>query len=109
MNAGHEEDRSSTCDELNVFAVGERSTAPLRAEVLINDKKIVMEIYTGAAVSIILENTLKSVLPRATIQPSDVVLTTYTDEQMQVLGELNVSVRHNQQKETLPLIVVAGD
>ena len=109
MNADHEEDRSSTSDELNVFAVGEGSTAPLRAEVLINDRKIVMDVDTGAAVLIISENTLKSVLPRATIQPSDAVLTTYTDERMQVLGELNVSMTHNQQEETLPLIVVAGD
>ena len=37
------------------------------------------------------------------------MLTTYTDERMHVLGELNVSVRHNQQEETFPLVVVAGD
>ena len=61
MNVNHEEDRLSTSDELNVFTVG---------EVLINDRKIFMAVDTCAAVSIISENTLKSVLPRVMIQPS---------------------------------------
>ena len=32
----------------------------------------------------------------------------YTNERVQMLGELNVSVRQKQQEKTLPLIVVAG-
>ena len=68
-----------------------------------------MELDTGAAVSVINESTYKTIL---TQQPplvkSCVKLHTYSGEQLTVLGKLQVTVYHNEQTVTLPLIVVQG-
>ena len=103
------EESASSTEDLQVFNIGRRSAAPITVTVSVDDQQLLMEVDTGAAVSIIAEKTLKSLLPRATLKPTDVSLTTYTHERMTVLGELLVVVKYNQQVETLPLIVVAGE
>ena len=68
-----------------------------------------MELDTGAAVSVINESTYKSILTqRPPVAKSDVKLHMYSGEQLTVLGELQVTVYHNEQTVTLSLIVVQG-
>ena len=67
-----------------------------------------MELDTGAAVSIISEDTRKSQLK---LRKSDIVLRTYTNESMHVTGQLHVHVQYVQygsQTQPLVLVVVAG-
>ena len=68
-----------------------------------------MEIETGAAVSLISENTQKELFPDASLDASQVELTTYTGERMDVVGQWSVQANYGQQSKTLPLIVVTGD
>ena len=63
---------------------------------------------TGAEVSIISEDTCKTVFPELQPAKSNVLLKTYTNEVMKVVGELPVKVQYGEQTETLTLIVVSG-
>ena len=102
-------DSASETEELHLFTIGAKATTPISVALAINGKQLTMEVDTGAAVSIISEHSLKAIVPDATLQPSRVVLKTYTEERMTVLGELHVKVQYGRQSKTLPVIVVAGD
>ena len=68
-----------------------------------------MELDTGAAISVINESTYKIVLAQQPLlRKSNVKLHTYSGEQLSVLGELQVTVHYNEQKVSLPLIVLQG-
>lgn len=99
-------DRASASDsnELQIFTVGAKSSTPISVDVLINEEQLFMEVDTGAAVSIITEQTLKAIAPDATLKSWRVVLKTYTGEQMPVLGELQVKVQYGQQSRSCHLL-----
>ena len=96
-------------EELSLFAIGEQSSRPLYAELLVSGKQLRMEIDTGAAVSIISEKQQRALLPDVPVQTSNIKLKTYTGEQMPVLGQMQVPVQYGEQTAELVLIVVAGD
>ena len=81
----------------------------MRVQLQINGIPLSMEIDTGAAVSIISEQTQRNLFPTATLQPARIKLRTYTGEPMPVLGEMIVDVTYQQNHYTLPLIVVEGN
>ena len=60
-----------------------------------------MELDTGAAFSIISERTCKSVFPDLPLHKSSIRLKTYTDEQIDVSGQLNVHVTYEEQRAPL--------
>lgn len=65
---------------------------------MVNIRKLKMELDTGAAVSIISDATRKALFPDKKLHKSEGVLKTYTDEPMQVLGNLNVRVKYGSQE-----------
>ena len=79
---------------LNIFTIGGRSTRPIYADLVINGKQLTMEVDTGAAVSVISEETRKSLLSDLPLRKSNAILRTYTGEQMQVMGELHTKVEY---------------
>ena len=74
---------------------------------LLNGKKLDMVVDTGAALLIISEVTRKSwtMFADKTLHPSCLVLRTYTDEWMEVMGMLNMQVQYVEQKKKLVLAV----
>ena len=80
----------------------------MEVTVTVEDKPLVMEIDTGTAVSIILEPTQTKLFPHLKLHKSKVVLKTYTDEPIQVKGQLNVHVNYKGQTSPLKLVVVDG-
>ena len=68
-----------------------------------------MELDTGASLTIMSENTLKQKLPNVKLQPSTVILKTYSGELLKVLGQAQVKVTYKAQEVTAPLIAVAGE
>ena len=58
-----EEDSSSSSEEYLVHKVGNHSTNPVNVRVQNNRKPLKMEVDTGAALSIISEETGKAVFP----------------------------------------------
>ena len=79
----------------------------VKIELEIAGKPVAMIIDTGATKTIINEQTynkLKEDLPP--LNPSSAVLTTYTGHTIPVLGELQVPVIYEKQKNHLPALVV---
>ena len=68
-----------------------------------------MKVDTGAAVSIISEQTKNRLYPMISLKSPSVVLHTYTGEAMSVIGEMIVKVQYKDQSHNLSLVVVKGD
>ena len=104
------EDNSIT-DEIQLYTISAKSaTCLITVDVQINGKQLPMVVDTGAALSIISEQTWKNNFPGITLKKADVVLKTYTNERMTMMGELLVQVTYEHQCEHLPpIVVIAGD
>ena len=76
---------------------------------LLKEKKLEIEVDTGATFSVISEVTQQVVFPTEILHASNIILKTYTNEPMKVLGTLNMRVKYCDQEEKLILIVVACD
>ena len=66
-----------------------------------------MEVDTGAAVSIIAEETYRKYFKCKARTKTEIQLNSYTSE-IKVLGSMEVNVQYNGQQAKLPLIVVKG-
>ena len=84
----------SDSDEHYLFKLHESSSNPMEVTVIVEDKPLVMEVDTGAAMSIISEATQAKLFPHLKLHKSKVVLKTYTDEPIQVKGQVNVHVNY---------------
>ena len=62
-------------DQLQLPTIGGTST-PFGADLVVNDKRLTMEIDTGAAVSLITEQTFQNLYPELSLQPSHAILKT---------------------------------
>ena len=99
----------SSSDEYPIFKLGERSSKPLEVPLIINGKRLTMELDTGAAVSIISEATRKEFFPNEKLHQSKILLKTYTEEPIRLIGNLHVRVQYDDQVAKLALVVVAGN
>ena len=68
-----------------------------------------MEVDTEAEVSIISDSTRRLLFTNVTLEKTYVVLKTYTEETIPVVGELPVMVQYGTQAKQLKLIVVSGE
>ena len=75
----------------------------------VNGITLNMEVDTGASVSIISENTYKKCFQNCKLAKTNVKLKTYTGEKIEVLGQIQVTVKYQDQVCELPLIVVKGN
>ena len=92
-----------------LFNVNGKSANPITVALDVNSKKLSMEVDTGAAVSVISEETRAHLFPSMKVKDTSVILTTYTGEQMAVAGEVTVTVIYRQKQHLLTLCVVKGD
>ena len=84
-------------------------TKPIMLEVVINNQTVSMELDTGSAVTLVSEHTFKSKWPDTPLQVSNVKLCTYSNESLQVLGQIEAKIQYNKQVVELPLITVEGN
>ena len=75
------------------------SNCPIQVELQLDGKPVTMEVDAMVAISLISEQRLKQVLPKAAIHNIAVVLQTYTSERIPVRGELQVMVQYGDQKK----------
>ena len=92
-----------------LFKVNDKSSSPITVVLDVNNKKVSMEVDTGAAVSVISEATKACLFPNIKVNDTPVILTTYTGEQMAVIGEVSVTVTYGQKSHLLTLCVIKGD
>ena len=113
-NTNRVQDDDPTADtgesrDYHLHKMGTQSSPPVEVDVVVNGTSLTMEVDTGAAVSIISEKTRRALLPHLKLRGSDLVLRTYTEEPIKVIGTLNVRVQYGSQAEKLVLVVVGGD
>ena len=110
MRANEPASSDNEDEELHVFALGRKNwkSAPMKCELTVDGKQLTMEIDTGAEVSIVAEETYKHCFPELTLSPSRVVLRTYTNQEIPVVGEAKVRVQHGDNAQQLRLVVVTG-
>ena len=75
---------------------------------VISGQPLSMELDTGAAVTLVSEETFQSKWSNVTLQPSTAQLHTYSGEPLPVVGQAEVKVQYGEQELQLPLIVVGG-
>ena len=96
----------------SLFQLSARSTNPIRVTVGAQGKDLLMEVDTGASLSLMSESTYRSTwsdTERPLLQPSQVKLRTYTGEIIGSKGVITVPVSHNGQHLDLSLQVLSGD
>ena len=91
-----------------IFRVGNRSQ-PYQVMMQLDGKRVIMEVNTGAAVSVMSSKSLNSLFPRAILQKTTVRLRTYMAKEMPVLGQISVDVRYGNYSGKHTLYVVKGD
>ena len=96
--------------EEQLLVVRDKSSAPpYRVEFEVNGRPLKMEVDTGAALSVAPESAIGALLPSTQLEPTNVVLRTYTGEPIPVRGVLSVSVKYGGKNYPgLKLIVVRG-
>ena len=90
----------------NIRTVKDTAEHSIQVDVQVNGVPLVMELDTGAAYSIISEETRKRLFPNLMLEDVDLPLVTYTGERLNVLGQMSVQVQYEEQESQLPLIVV---
>ncbi|CAB4036155.1 Hypothetical predicted protein [Paramuricea clavata] len=94
-----------------IYSLGKGQAEPYVVDVLVSNESLKMEVDTGAAVSVMNEDTytsLKKKHPNLELKESKVRLNTYTGEQVKVLGQLETSVKYEDQEGVWPLLVITG-
>lgn len=77
-------------------------------ELIVEGKPLKFEIDTGAAVTLISEQTYQEHCHNTPLQKPSLHLKTYTEEQLQVLGQMTVTVSYHNQQGLYTLYVVKG-
>ena len=70
----------SEAEDFPLFKFIEPPSNPIEIQVKVGGQDLIMEVDTGAAVSIISKRTCKEVLPHLKLRPLKVTLKTYTDQ-----------------------------
>ena len=90
-----------------LFVVSDKASPPYKVKLEVNGHPLEMEVDTGAAVSLAPESAVATLLSTTQLQSSNIVLRTYTGEQIPVKGVMSVDVRYGQQHHRgLKLLIV---
>ena len=81
-------------NEFYLQRVSSKSATPIMVSVDIEGKSLDMEVDTDAPFSIISENTHKADISNLKLRQSSIHLKTYTNEQIDVVRQLNVHVKY---------------
>ena len=79
---------------------------PIQITVSINKKLITMELDTGAASSIISQQTFARIGHIRELKPSTVRHTSYSGHEIKVLGTVDIEVSYKGVERVLPLLIV---
>ena len=97
-----------TKNEYPLFTLTVSQTTPIVVPVEINHKRVSMELDTGAAVSLVSEETYNQHWAQQQLEESNTRLKTYSAEYLDTLGSMSVNVCYGDQQVMLPLVVIKG-
>ena len=99
-------ERESDADSEPALAIDKvegRLSHPITVKLEVQGKPVVMEVDTGAAVSIISEETYDTLFSQVPISSKHQLVFA---ESIAICGEISVDVHHGDQKKTLSLVVI---
>ena len=105
------EGEEEQANNYTLYSLGEQKAEPYVVEVLLNEESVKMEVDTGAAMSVIGEDTFKALKkkhPQLKLNETKVRLHTYTGEQVKVTGQVKMFVKYEEQEAVLPVLVIQG-
>ena len=100
---------TGTSEEYMLLSLSSSSSEPIIIPVKVNGQLLNMELDTGAAVSLISEETYRCHWADRPLQNSDTKLKTYSGEEIVVQGTLQVDIVCNEQHANASLLVVEGN
>ena len=104
-----EEDDLNESENLSIFQVQDDLRQPITVELQIESQVVKMEVDTGAAVSLMSSTQYNCIFPHLRLQHSSSSLSTYSGEQLKLVGERKMEVKYNSQCKNMVLHVVEGD
>ena len=96
----------------SLFTFGSKRAAPYKVQLNVAGQVMEMEVDTGASLSVIsvkMYNNLSSEGRVPPLEKSEIVLRTYTGEEVKPKGSCTVNVSYQGADYTLPLLVVGGE
>ena len=96
----------------SLFTFGSKRTAPYKVQLNVAGQVMEMEVDTGASLSVISEKMYNNLSSEGRVPPlekSEIVLRTYTGEEVKPKGSCTVNVSYQGADYTLPLLVVGGE
>ena len=92
-----------------MFDLGKGHSAPTTVDVELNGVPVSTELDTGAVVSVMSQQQQQELFPQAQLQPSKVILHTYTAQSVGMAGTLSVHVMYGEQEQKPSLVIVQGN
>ena len=81
----------------------------IQLTVYIEGKPVLMDLDTGASVSILSSLTWNKLFPGQELKRTNTVLKTFSGEQLQPIGCADVSIQYKSQSATLLILVLEGE
>ena len=92
-----------------ILTVGTKQNKPITVQLELNGQQVLMQVDTGAAVTLMAVTTQQELFPDAHLEQSSVKLQTYTAESLEVLGTMEVQVKYGNYVGNQVLYVVSGN
>ncbi|KAI4881016.1 hypothetical protein NFI96_011261 [Prochilodus magdalenae] len=81
----------------------------IMVDVEVEGKPVSMQLDTGAAVTLVPERVYNVALSHLPLEESKMQLSTFSGENIPLLGQVTVKVKYEDQRANLPLVIVRGD
>ena len=82
-----------------VHKIGSTATPPYQIHLTVSNKRVIMEVDTGAAVSLISYKTYQKLFASVPLEKFTIQLSTFILEHIPVVGQMNVDVRYGIREE----------
>ena len=101
-----EDDQGSEEGAYHLNHITAKPGPAIQVDLCLNGKPVTMKLDTGAPVSLMCWRMFDRLFPESTLQPCNLPMKTYLGEPIAVRGQAQMEVCYEQQKLTLPLVVV---
>ena len=99
----------SESSEYTFCTLSSSSSKPIQVSVMIDKQQLLMEVDTGAAMSLVSGETYCRMWLQKSLQQATTMLRTYSAEYLSVCRCMNAEVVYGHQQLTLPLLVIKGN
>ncbi|XP_046384963.1 uncharacterized protein LOC124155289 [Ischnura elegans] len=88
------------------MSINQVRVKPIHVNLKVEGQTLMFEVDSGACVSVISQKCYELYFNHITLQPTDLLLSSYTNEKIKPIGKLSVNVEHNNLQKTLDLFVL---